>query len=29
MYDYYEQGSQSFPIDEYTECLLDWLDQDN
>ncbi len=24
--DYYEQGTQSVLIDEFTEALLDWLD---
>ena len=24
--DYYEQGTQSVPIDEFTEALLDWLE---
>lgn len=24
--DYYEQGTQSTPIDAFTEALLDWLD---
>lgn len=24
--DYYEQGTQSIPIDEFTEALLNWLD---
>jgi hypothetical protein len=24
--DYYEQGTQSTPIDKFTEALRDWLD---